>query len=82
MIRVLGLIAAAVLPLWNIPLIVKIGRRRSAKDISLSWTFGVFVCFLLMLPSALISSDPVFKVFSIMNIIFFAGVVLQVIRYR
>ena len=82
MIQTLGLIGAVVLPLWNIPLILKIGHRRSSKDISLAWTLGVFVCLLLMLPAALASPDPVFKIFSAVNIVFFAGVVIQVVRYR
>ena len=82
MIQMLGLIGAVVLPLWNIPLIIHIGRRRSSKDISLAWTVGVFICLLLMLPSAITSPDRVFKIFSAVNIVFFAGVVIQVVRYR
>ena len=82
MIQTLGLIGALILPLWNIPLIIHIGRRRSSKDINLAWTVGVFVCLLIILPSALVSADRVFKVFSVVNIVFFAGVVIQVIRYR
>ena len=82
MIETIGMIAAVMLPLWNIPLIVRIGHRRSSKDMSLWWTLGVFACFLLMLPSGLVSADPVFKLFSIVNVMLFAGVVIQVIRYR
>ena len=82
MIETIGVIAAVVLPLWNIPLIIRIGRRRSSKDLSLWWTVGVFVCLLLMLPSGLTSTDLVFKVFSVVNVILFGAVVIQVIRYR
>ena len=82
MIETIGLIAAIILPFWNIPLIVRIGRRRSSKDMSLWWTVGVFVCMLLMLPSGLTSADRVFRVFSIVNTILFGAVVVQVIRYR
>ncbi len=82
MIKIIGLIAAIILPLWNIPLIVRIQKRRSSKDISLAWAFGVIFCLILMLPSALISEDIVFKVFSIVNIIFFSIVVIQSIRFR
>ena len=82
MLRALGLAASIALPLWNIPLIIKIARRRSAKDISLAWTLGVFGCFVLMLPSGLISPDPVFRVFCIANVVLFSGVVIQVLRYR
>ena len=82
MIETVGLIAAIVLPFWNIPLIVRIGRRKSSKDVSLWWTFGIWTCFLLMLPAALLSSDIVFKVFAIVNIVLVTAVVIQVVRYR
>lgn len=81
-IQQVGLVAAVVLPLWNIPLILNIGRRKSSKDISLSWAVGVFVCIVLMLPSAFVSPDPVLKVFGFANVVFFGGVVAQIFRYR
>ena len=81
-VQTVGLIGAIVLPFWNIPLIVKIGRRRSSKDISLSWTVGVFVCLWLMLPAGLASPDVVFRFFAVVNVVCFSGVVLQVLRYR
>lgn len=82
MIQTIGLIAGVILPLWNIPLIIRIQRRKSSKDISLPWALGVLVCLLLMFPSALVSSDLVFRVFSIINIMFFTAVVVQVVRFR
>ncbi len=81
-VGVVGLIAAVVLPLWNIPLIVRIVRRRSSRDISLSWAVGVWVCFLLMAPSGLRSSDPVWRTFNVMNIVLFTGVVAVTLKYR
>ena len=82
MIKTIGLIAAVLLPFWNIPLILRIERRKSSGDMSLWWTLGVFTCFVLMLPSAVTSSDAVFKAFSLTNIVLFSGVVIQVLRYR
>ena len=82
MMQTVGLIGAIALPFWNIPLILKIGRRRSSKDISVSWTLGVFGCLVLMLPAALTSLDVVFKTFSMLNIVLFTGVLIQVLRYR
>ena len=78
----LGMVAAVILPLWNIPLIVRIGRRRSSKDVGLLWAFGVWVCLLLMLPSGLSSPDPIFRVFTAVNVLLFSGVVVQVLRFR
>lgn len=82
MIEIIGVIAAVILPFWNIPLIVRIQKRKSSKDISLSWALGVWICFILMFPSAIMSKDIVFKTFSIVNMILFSFVVVQTIRYR
>jgi len=81
-IKIIGIIAATVLPFWNIPLIVRIQKRKSSKDISLLWVFGVWVCFVLMLPSAVVSEDIVFKIFSSINLILFSAVAFQTLRFR
>ena len=69
MMHAIALIAAIVLPLWNIPLIIRIVKRRSSTDISLYWALGVWTCFLLMAPEAFHSSDMVWRVFNIVNLI-------------
>jgi hypothetical protein len=78
----IGLFAAVVMPVWNIPLIVRIVRRKTSQDISLAWLFGVWICMLLMLPAALKSRDTVLKAFGISNVVFFSGVVVAVMLYR
>ncbi len=78
----IALIAAIALPFWNIPLIVRVIRRRSSKDISLYWALGVWICFLLMAPEAFRSADPVWRTFNIVNLIFFTAVVTVVLIYR
>lgn len=82
MIKILGTLAAIMLPLFNIPLMLRIRKRRSSDDISLVWTIGIFVCSLLMLPSAMVSTDLVFKLFAIVNIVLFSGVTYFVWKYR
>ena len=82
MIKFLGLAAALILPFWNIPLILKISERKSSKDFSLLWAFGVWSTLVVMLPSALHSNDVVFKVFNIANLTIFTAVVIQVVRHR
>ena len=82
MIETIGLIAAITLPFWNLPLMARISRRKSSADISLAWALGVLVCLLAMLPSGLSSQDVVFKVFTVVNLLFFSAVVIQVVRYR
>ena len=77
-----GLVAAVVLPLWNIPLILKIIRRRSSGDISLAWALGVWVCILLMAPSGFKSADIVWRTFNMINCALFTGVVIVALKYR
>ena len=78
----IAFIAAIVLPLWNIPLIMRIIKRRSSKDISLYWVLGVWTCFVLMAPEGFTSPDPVWRAFNIMNIILFTAVLITVLAYR
>ena len=82
MIQKIALIAAIVLPLWNIPLIIRVIQRKSSEDISLSWALGVWVCFVLMAPAAVTSPDLVWRVFNIVNLALFSIVVFVVFTYR
>lgn len=77
-----ALVAAIILPLWNIPLIARIIRRRSSQDISMYWVFGVWVCLLCMAPSGFRSADIVWKAFNIANLSLFSIVVAVVVAYR
>ena len=81
-IEKIGLVTAIILPLWNIPLIAKIVKRRSSGDISLAWVVGVWVCVVLMAPSGFQSKDMVWRVFNVMNFILFTAVFVVVLKYR
>ena len=81
-INTIGIVAAAIMPLFNIPLIAKIIKRKSSRDFSLSWAIGVWVCIILMTPQALRSQDIAFRAYGIVNIIFFSIVVFFVLKYR
>ena len=77
------MVAAAALPLFDIPLIVRIVRRKSSADISISWIVGLWVCSVGMAPAAIISSeDLVWKTFNVVNVILLTGVLVAVIYYR
>lgn len=80
--QTIALIVGIILPFWNIPLIVRIIKRRSSEDISLLWAFGVWVCILVMLPAALASHDVVWRTFSIINTIMFTGVVITSVVFH
>ncbi len=80
-IEMVALVASVVLPLWNIPLIIKIVKRKSSGDISRSWALGVWVCLLLMFPAGIRSADIVWKTFNIVNFTLFSTVVFIVLRY-
>jgi len=81
-VKIIGLLAAVLLPFFNIPLIIKIIRRRSSMDISMSWVMGVWICSILMAPSGFTSRDMVWRCYNIVNLILFTGVVIVVWRYR
>ncbi len=81
-IEKVGMISGIALPLFNIPLIVKIIKRKSARDFSLSWAVGVWVCIVLMTPQALRSTDMAFRAYGIVNIIFFSFVLFFILKYR
>jgi len=81
-IEKVALVAAVVLPLWNIPLIIRIIKRRSSDDISLAWAFGVWICMLFMAPQGFTSADIVWRVFNITNVILFTCVMAVVVFYR
>ena len=80
-INTMGMAAAIILPLWNIPLMIKIVKRRSSRDISLSWALGVWVCILIMAPSGFSSEDIVWRTFNIVNLLLFTGVVMVILKY-
>jgi hypothetical protein len=64
------MLSGIIMPLFNIPLILRIIRRRSSGDVSMVWLIGVWSCVIAMLPSSLQSPDPVLVVFGIINSLF------------
>ena len=82
LVEQIGLVASVGMPLWNIPLIIKIIKRRSSEDISMGWVMGVWACTILMAPSGFMSKDIVWRSFNIMNLILFTAVVVTVLKYR
>lgn len=78
----IGFIASLILPLFNIPLVLRMIKRKSSQDISLTWVVGVWVCILLMMPRALTSEDLAFRFFGVMNILFFTLVFFFTVKYR
>ena len=82
MIQTLGIISGIFMPVFNIPLILRIVRRRSSEDISLVWVVGVWICVMGILPSSLQSSDPVLSAFGIMNGLLFTGVFVTVLYFH
>ena len=81
-LEMLALVASVVMPLWNIPLVVKIVQRKSSGDLSLAWLWGVWLCMLLMVPWAIVTREMVLKVFSLVNFVLFSSVVLVGVKYR
>lgn len=81
--EIISTIAAAALPLFDIPLIVRIVKRKSAADISVTWIVGLWACSVGMAPAAILSSeDLVWKTFNVVNVILLTGVLIAVLYYR
>ena len=78
----IALVASLILPLFNIPLILKVIKRKSSRDISLGWVLGVWICFVFMAPAGFASSDLVWRTFSVVNMIMFTGVMVVTLKYR
>ena len=77
-----GMASAIALPFFNIPLIVRLVRRKSSADFSLSWALGVWVCILFMTPQGLRSTDVSFRAYSAVNIVFFTIVTFFILKYH
>ncbi len=81
-LEMFAMVGSVVMPFFNIPLVLRIFRRRSSDDISLLWVLGVYVCMILMFPYGILYGEFVLKAFSITNIIFFSFVVLATLWFR
>jgi len=77
-----AMIAGIMLPLFNIPLIIRIVKRKSSEDISLVWCLGVWACIILMAPSGFKSEDAVWRTYNYFNVTFFTGVTFVTVYYR
>jgi len=82
MLTKIALIASIILPLWNIPLIVRIIKRRSSKDLSLFWALGAWSCFLAMFPAGIQSPDVVYRTFTYVNFFFFTLVMIFTVLFH
>ncbi len=81
-IEKIGVFSAIALPFFNIPLIYRLVQRKSAKDFSLSWAVGIWVCIALMTPQSLRSTDPAFRSYGVLNLVFFSAVMFLIFKYR
>ncbi len=78
----LGMAASIALPLFNIPLMMRMIERKSSEDLSLIWVLGVFACIVATFPAAMHSPDIIFKVYQVINITFFSGVTVLAVYFR
>jgi hypothetical protein len=80
--QILGVVSGVLMPFFNIPLILRIARRRSSADISVAWVVGVWFCIVGMVPASLQSSDVVLYAFGLVNVVFFTGVLIAVLYFH
>ena len=82
MIQTLAMLSGILMPFFNIPLMMRIIRRRSSEDISLVWVIGVWFCVIGMLPHSLQSMEPVLLAFGVVNSLFFTAVLFSVLYFH
>ncbi|PIR20060.1 MAG: hypothetical protein COV45_08800 [Deltaproteobacteria bacterium CG11_big_fil_rev_8_21_14_0_20_47_16] len=78
----IGMGVGFILPVFNLAQIWRMIKFKSSHDISIVWCIGVWTCIVLMLPSALISEDAVYRTFSITNVAFFSALVGTAVYFR
>ncbi len=78
----IGLWAGIMLPLWDIPLIVRVIRRKSSSDISQVWAWGIWLSSVLMAPSAFVANNTIAIGFNIVNVITLTAVLIVVVKYH
>ena len=81
-LKTIGFWAGVMLPLWDIPLIVHVIKRKSSQDISLIWAVGIWITSVMMAPSAFMKNDVLAIGFNIMNVLMLTGVMVVTIKYR
>ena len=77
-----GHAAAFFLPFFDIPMILRLLKRKRSEDVSLIWTGGVWACTILMTPKALTSEDLTLKLFGTSNLFLFTILAIFVFYYR
>ncbi|MGE5306428.1 MAG: hypothetical protein ACM3TN_24215 [Alphaproteobacteria bacterium] len=82
MVQAIGIASGILMPFFNLPLMLRIIRRRSSEDISLVWVVGVWFCVMGLLPSSLQSPDPILFSFGVVNALLFSGVFLSVLYFH
>lgn len=82
LIDTIGFWGAVALPLFDISLIMHVIKRRSSADISMVWAWGLWLCSVLMAPSAFVSGDKVALGFNIVNVVMLTAVLIVVVKYH
>lgn len=82
MIKTIGFWAAIMLPLWDIPLIIQVIKRKSSQDISIMWAAGLWATAILMTPAAFVSHNIIAIGFNIANVTMLSAVLFVVVKYR
>ena len=78
----IGLWAGIALPLWDIPLIVRIIRRKSSNDISLIWMWGLWGSSVLMTPAGFLAHNKMAIGFNVVNVTMLSILLIVVLKYH
>lgn len=80
--EMVGFWAGIMLPLWDIPLILRIIQRKSSQDISLLWIWGLWLTSVLMTPSAFMVGNKLAIGFNVVNVTMLTIVLIVVLKYQ
>lgn len=80
--NLIGFWAGMILPLWDIPLIVRIIKRKSSADISLGWIWGLWITSVLMTPNAFMVGNHIAIGFNVVNVLMLTILLIVVIKYQ
>ena len=82
MLDTIGEVTTSVLPLFNVPLILNIRKRKCSCDISLLWTAGIWGCSLVFMIVSLLSGGTLLKAIAVVNFVFFTATMLYILKYH
>lgn len=82
MLETIGVILLTLIPIFNIPLFLNMGKRKHECDVKIVWSTGIWLCSGLVMVASLISENIAFQVIAVAAFIIFTFVTLYNVSYH